>query len=190
MTPAAKNGIHSHLHRPDGDADEAEQHEIRPTSRTEIPSGRAACRHGARASRRACRGRTCSSVSWLPRFLAVELGAFPQHLVDADDLRAVRVFHGFAPRVVLAVDRGPVLRDHAGGEPQPEAEEMTDRRMQIERPVRLAAVQVNGDGGDRDVGDTERVDHVTPPRQIENPCKHRALLVFFRQLLRHLSAAV
>ena len=123
-----------------------------------------------------------SSVSWLRAFLAVELGAFQQHLADADDLRAVRVFLGLAPRVVLAVDRSPVLRDHAGGKPQPEAEEMADRGMQIERPMRLAAVQENGDGGDGDVRDNQRVDDVAPPRQIENPCKHHAFLDFFLQL--------
>ena len=36
-------------------------------------------------------------------FLAVELGALPQHLVDAVDLGAVRIFRGLDPRMVLAV---------------------------------------------------------------------------------------
>ncbi len=58
------------------------------------------------------------------RFLDVEEHAGPEHPVDAQDLRAVRVVGGFALGVVLAVDRCPLLGDHAGGQPQPEAEEM------------------------------------------------------------------
>ena len=79
------------------------------------------------------------------RFLAIELGAFQHDLADAVDLRAVRIVDGLALRVVLAMDRGPLLGHHAGGEPQPETEEMAGDRMQVERAMRLMAVQINRD---------------------------------------------
>jgi hypothetical protein len=67
------------------------------------------------------------------RFGPIELGASPEHRVDPARLRAVRVVGSLDFRVVLAVDRDPLLRHHAGREPEPEPEEMADRRMQIER---------------------------------------------------------
>jgi hypothetical protein len=94
---------------------------------------------------------------------AIQLGAFQQHLADAAGLRAVRIVFGFALGVVLAVNRGPLLGHHARGHPQPETEEMLGDRMQVQRPVRHAAVQENGHAGDRDVRHHERVDHDLPP---------------------------
>jgi hypothetical protein len=73
---------------------------------------------------------------------AVQLGTLPHHLVDAAGLRAVRVFFGLALGVVLAVDGRPLLGHHAGGHPQPETEEVAEDRVQVERAVRLATVQV------------------------------------------------
>jgi hypothetical protein len=64
-----------------------------------------------------------------------------QHLLDAQDLRAVRIFGGFTLGVVLAVNRRPLLGDHAGRHPQPEAEEMTRKRMQFQGAVRLVTMQ-------------------------------------------------
>ena len=49
----------------------------------------------------------------------------------------MRVFGGLDLGVVLAMDRGPFLGDHAGGQPQPEAEEVADQRVQVEAAVRL-----------------------------------------------------
>ena len=101
------------------------------------------------------------------RFGAIEFRAFEQHLPDAARLRAVRIFFGFALRVVLAVNRGPLAGQHAGGHPQPEAEEMTGDGMQLQRAVRLAAVQIDRDADDRDVGHHEREQQDLPPGKVE-----------------------
>ena len=77
----------------------------------------------------------------------------------------MRVLVGLAASVVLAVDGDPFLGPHAGGQPQPESEEMADQRVQIDGAVSLAAVQVQGDGGDRDLGQDERDEEVAPPGQ-------------------------
>ena len=85
------------------------------------------------------------------------------------DLRAVRIFFGLALGVVLAVDRGPLLGHLAGGQPQPETEEVARDGMQLQRAVRLVAVQVDGDAGDRDVRDDQRVRARAPPGEVEQP---------------------
>ena len=59
----------------------------------------------------------------VPGRIAIEFGACPQHAPDAELLRATGIVRGFDLGVVLAVNRGPFLGDHAGGEPEPEAEE-------------------------------------------------------------------
>jgi hypothetical protein len=61
------------------------------------------------------------------------------------------IINGFAFGVVLAVNGSPLFSDHASGKPEPEAKEMRSNRMQIERTVRLAAVQKNSDASDGDV---------------------------------------
>ena len=61
------------------------------------------------------------------------------------------IVRGFALGVVLAVDRDPLLGDHAGGQPQPEAEEVAHPGVQVQRPMGLSAVQKNGDGNDGNV---------------------------------------
>ena len=99
------------------------------------------------------------------RFLAIELRAFPEHLVDAARLRAVRVFVGFDLGVVLAVDRDPFLGQHPGREPEPEAEEMTDRGVKVEAAVRLRSVQIDRDRRNGHVRQHQRDDDVAPPRQ-------------------------
>jgi len=84
---------------------------------------------------------------------------------DAQNLRAVRVLGGFTLGVMFAMDRGPFLGHHARGEPQPETEEMADQRVQIECTVRLVAVQVDRDAGDRDMGKDKGNNNIAPPRQ-------------------------
>jgi hypothetical protein len=79
----------------------------------------------------------------------------------------MRILDGLALGVVLAMDGGPLLGHHAGREPQPEAEEMRHHRMQLERAMRLAAVQVDGYGGDRHVREAETAEQVAPPGKIE-----------------------
>ena len=75
----------------------------------------------------------------------------------------MRVVNGLALGVVLAVNGNPFLGDHAGGEPQPETEEVADDGVQIDGAVRLRTMQENGDGSDRDVRQAERDQHIAPP---------------------------
>src|SRR5258706_745783 len=103
----------------------------------------------------------------LRRFLDVKHHAQPEHAVDAIDLRAVRVLRRLAFGLVLAVHRHPFPGQHARGEPQPEPQEMTHRRMQVERVMRLAAMQAEGDADDGDVRERERGYYVAPPGKIE-----------------------
>jgi hypothetical protein len=71
--------------------------------------------------------------------------------------------------VVLAVDGRPLPGDHAGRQPQPEAEEVAGDRVKVQRPMRLVAVQEDGDAGDGDVGQAQRDQHVTPPGRSNVP---------------------
>jgi len=64
---------------------------------------------------------------------------------------------------MLAVYRHPLARLHAGREPEPGAEEVGDRRMQVNRAVRLAAVQVDRDAGNRHVRQQQRGENQLPP---------------------------
>src|SRR5258707_4247144 len=52
-------------------------------------------------------------------FFYVQEHAGPEHAIDPDLLRTVRIFSGFAFGVVLAVNRSPLLRYHARRHPQP-----------------------------------------------------------------------
>ena len=111
----------------------------------------------------------------LVRFLHIQEHAAPQHPVDAEHLRAVRVIRCFTLGVVLAVDRDPLAGCHAGGHPEPEAEEMAHYRVQVEGAMRLAAVQKHRDADDGDMGQPEGHQNQLPPRQIEYARKqHRA----------------
>src|SRR5712664_3360056 len=101
------------------------------------------------------------------RLLDVQEHPGPQHAIDAVNLGAMRIFHGLALGVVLAVDRRPFLGDHAGGEPEPEAEKMRYQGMELKGPMRLAAMEIDRDGGDRDVRKHERGDDVAPPRKVQ-----------------------
>ena len=71
----------------------------------------------------------------------------------------------FHAGVVLAVNGDPLLGDHAGREPQPEAEEMADGGVELERAMGLRAVQEDRHTGDRDVREGQRHDEVPPPRK-------------------------
>ena len=43
--------------------------------------------------------------------------------------------------------------------------------MQVERAVRLVAVQEDGDAGDGDVGQPQRDQHIAPPRQMNQTAR-------------------
>jgi hypothetical protein len=76
----------------------------------------------------------------------------------------MRILFGLATRVVLAMDGDPFARDHAGREPEPKPEKMTDDGVQSERPMRLVAVQKDGDARDRHVRQPKSDGDVTPER--------------------------
>ena len=97
----------------------------------------------------------------------VEISAFPHDFIEAHDLRAVGVFVRLAACMMFAMHRGPLFGFHAGGDPQPEAEKMTDDRVQIESAVCGMTMQIDGDGGDGDVGEAQRNRHKAPKREIK-----------------------
>ena len=78
----------------------------------------------------------------------------------------------FAFCVVLAMYGSPLLRDHTSRQPQPEAKSVTGKRMELEGAMCLMAVQVDGDSGYGDMGHDQRIDDISPPRQIVNSCEH------------------
>src|SRR5207237_5098090 len=80
---------------------------------------------------------------------------------------AVGIAGGLDLRVVLAVYRSPFLGHLAGRQPEPQAEEVRDERMQVKRTMRLAAVQINRDRGDRHMGHCEHRESDPPPREVE-----------------------
>ena len=100
------------------------------------------------------------------RFGTVQLGALPEHGLQAMRLRTVGIVHGFTFGVVLAVDGHPLLGHHGCAQPQPEAEEVRRNGVQVHRPVRLVPVQENGHAGDGDVGRHQRVEHDLPPGKV------------------------
>ncbi|BEP35610.1 hypothetical protein GmRootV59_25810 [Variovorax sp. V59] len=53
---------------------------------------------------------------------------------------------------------------------------MARRGMQLERAMRLVAVQEDGDRGDGDVGQRERHEHGAPPWKIEDAGEEYGLL--------------
>jgi hypothetical protein len=79
----------------------------------------------------------------------------------------VRVFRRFALCVMLSVDRHPLLGHHPGGHPKPESKQVTDAWVQIQRAMRLISMQIDRDGGDRDVRQPERDQRIGPPPQVE-----------------------
>src|SRR6185369_3925696 len=87
-------------------------------------------------------------------------------------LRAVRIVRRLAFGVVLAMDRSPLLGDHPGGEPEPRAEEVAHDRMHIERAMRLAAMQVDRDRGDRDLDQDQAHDDIAPPGEVQETAEH------------------
>ena len=152
-----------HLQRPHGQARQSEQQHVDDEHERHAPHRAAVVQVALQpVVRRAVA--VAGQRFGVLRLGAVQLGALPQHLADAVDLRAVRVFGLLAFGVVLAVDRRPGLGGHAGGHPQPEAEEMRRDGVQIERPVGGMAVQVDGDTGDGDVRQRQREQQHLPPR--------------------------
>ena len=154
-----------HLDRPDRQADDAEQRQVQDQHQADTLPAVAR----VQVALDPVVGRAVAELGHgllVLRLGPVQLGAAPQHGLDAAGLRAVRVVHGLALGVVLAVDGHPLLGDHAGAQPQPEAEEVRRDRAQVHRAVRLRAVQEDGDRGDGDVRGRQRVQDELPPGQV------------------------
>ena len=162
-----------HLHRPDGNADGAEQDGVYHQHRADAD----AIMYAVDMVFQPVVGRAVTVVFqcfFIRAFDAVQLRALQQQFANAEDLRAVRIFNRFAFRVVLAVNRGPGFGGHARAGPQPEAKEMADHRMQIQRAMRGVTMQVNRYRSDSDMGKSQRCEYVTPPRQVEQSCVHNS----------------
>ena len=97
----------------------------------------------------------------------VQLGAFKQDLANAEQPRAMRITRLFDEGVMLTVRSCPAFGRHAGCHPQPEAENVRHRRVQVERAVRLMAVQIDRDRDDSEVRHGESGEQHAPPRQVE-----------------------
>ena len=97
----------------------------------------------------------------------IKLGALQQHFAQPAGFGAVRIISGFALGVMLAVNGRPLAGHHTGIEPKPETEEVRDARVQLQRTMRLTAVQVDRDRCDGDVGRDQRVGKDLPAAQIK-----------------------
>jgi hypothetical protein len=139
-----------HLDAPHRQADHAEQQHVDHQEQAHALPGKAAVQAAFDGVVRAAGRVACDGFPVMAGG-AVEFGAAQQHRAQARLARAVRVALAFAVRMVAAMDGHPFARDHAGGQPQPEAEEMGNQGMQGQGAVRLVAVQVDGDGHDGDV---------------------------------------
>ncbi len=64
--------------------------------------------------------------------------------------------------------RHPLPGHHAGGEPQPEAEEVAYRQMQIERPMGLRTMQKDRNGHDGDMGQDQPGHNHLPQGEIQD----------------------
>ena len=76
-------------------------------------------------------------------------------------MRAVRIPFDFCERVMLTVHRDPFPRTQAGRNPQTEAKDKRDRRMQLERLVRGAAVKKDSGTEDGDLSDESGCEEAT-----------------------------
>ena len=102
---------------------------------------------------------------------AVQLGALPEHGLDATRLRTVRVIHGFTLGVVLAVHRHPLLGHLASSQPKPETEEMRRNGVQFHGAMRLMAVQIKRHADNGDVSSHQRVQRDLPPAGCQQPMR-------------------
>ena len=71
---------------------------------------------------------------------------------------------------MLAVNRDPILGDHAGGQPEPQTKEVADGRMKIERAMRLHTMQIDCYRGYGDVGDDQRIERSFHHTRSRSPC--------------------
>ena len=167
ITPVMANAIDDaggeernahHLQRPHGGAERAEQKQVENQQRTDAQNG---VRPVDIPFHPIVRG---TPAVFLKRLLgdgvAVMLGTMEDYGSKTVNLRTVRIVFGLGQGMVLAVNRRPDLGRHAGSQPQPEAEKVLRRRMQIEGSVRGVAVQIDGYGDQCDVAHGKQInDH-------------------------------
>ena len=84
--------------------------------------------------------------------LLVEADVAELHAPEAELCRAVRVVGRVGGGVVPAMHRHPLTRTHTGADPEKDAERQRGRRLDGQRPVREATVEVDGRGGDGELG--------------------------------------
>ncbi|MCY1429962.1 hypothetical protein D9M71_458970 [compost metagenome] len=140
-----------HLHRPDGDADGAEQQQVDHRHQRDAAQLVARVEVALDPVFRAVLAVDAQGFG-VARLFTVKLGTFAQHRAQALVQRAVRVVGGFALGVVLAVHGGPFAGVLRRGQPQPEAEEVLERAIELQGPVCGVAVQVDRDADDGHVG--------------------------------------
>ena len=87
------------------------------------------------------------------RFLDVVKHVAELNGPESHQHRAVRIAFLVGERVVLPVDRHPFLRRQPRRQPQRKPEHPRDRRVQLERAMRGAAVQVDGGAHDGNLRD-------------------------------------
>jgi hypothetical protein len=68
----------------------------------------------------------------------------------------MRIVGHFTESVMLAVNRDPFSRQHSGRTPYPESKKVPQHGMQIQGPVGLVAVKVNGYRHHRNLNQDER----------------------------------
>ena len=151
-----------HLHCPDRQADETEQREIDNHHEGNATHRMRRIHIALHPIVRRALAEFLQRLGVL-RLEFVEIGTLPHDLVDAEYLRAMRIFGGFAACMVLAMNRRPFLGFHAGSDPQPETEKMADDGMQIQRAMRRMPVQIDRDRRDGDVGQGEGDGDIAPP---------------------------
>jgi hypothetical protein len=155
-----------HLHRPHGHAEHAEQGQVDDCHEDDAAHREAAVDVALEPVIGAVLAVDAQGLLVLRLFL-VQLGTFAQHGAQALDHRAVRVVDGLAFGVVLAVDGGPLAGVLTGADPQPETEEVLERRVQFQSAVCRVTVQIDGDADDGDMGHHQSDCHQLPRRQVE-----------------------
>ena len=98
----------------------------------------------------------------------IEFGALEQHFLQAEHHGAVGVARLLAQGMVLAMDGNPLAGHHAGGHPHPEAKEVAKRGVEVEGPVGLVPVQVDGRGHHGDLQHDQGNEHLAPAAQTED----------------------
>jgi hypothetical protein len=77
------------------------------------------------------------------------------------------IVDGFALGVVFAVDGGPLAGVLRRGQPQPEAEEVFQAGIELERAMGRITVQIDSDPNNGHVGHQQRDCHQLPGGQIK-----------------------